>query len=116
MAKELSQEQLIRMIQLLKGARQILQQYKNAGERTGICSCIARTAHNYLGGFYDKDSKYLQNWIAQMLNSRKSFLGDWLLKNKYVKEPELYNGPRKYQQTRINWINWMIQELQKEIK
>ena len=53
---------------------------------------------------------YLVEWILKMLGGR-AWLEDWL----YYRHG-LHASKEELKQIRLRWIDWMIEELQKEIK
>jgi len=57
------------------------------------------------------DSKYLKRWVRKMLN-RSDTLECWLTSKKNIHHSYLDNDLDKLQQTRLNWIDWMINELE----
>ena len=100
--RKLSQAQLKAMIRMLKRARIKI----DAGISYGICEALEPTEFPAEVGL----RAYFVNWILEMLGGR-AWLNDWL-----VDRYGLTASIKELKQIRLRWIDWMIGELQKEIK
>ena len=56
------------------------------------------------------DRNYLCDWVHSMLGSHPT-LQDWLFRQGHG---DVLCDPKKLRQTRLNWIDWMIGELEAE--
>ena len=87
-------------IKLLKAARQKIK----SGKHRFICAAL----RNVNDGEDSPECDYLITWIKEMLGSSYT-LDSWLLQEHGIP----YSYSRKYRQTRLAWIDWMIKELEK---
>ena len=94
-------------VEILKEARGLIA----SGKWQFICFAI-RDCDNYefLRASCSKNCKELREWIQAMLGGRRwETLGNWIAQNHY----EIYEQmtPEDLQEARLQWIDWMINEL-----
>lgn len=116
--RRLSQKQIHTCIELLKDAKLMIV----FGQEHYICYAIERI------GYADKSTKskgemsdYLTDWIQHQLGNMNVTLEGWLVTKKYVKHYRVFLSrppikDTKLINTRCNWIDWMVKQLQKELK
>ena len=117
MAKPLTQKQIKNMIRLLEAGKPgpnidavvliAANWWKNHGDGTGA-EDIA-------------DADYLCLWLNKLLNIkdpyRTSRLDHWIVQNGYAKDTdEIRKDYKKWQRTQRAMLDWMANELRKELK
>ena len=100
--KKMSQHELKTMVYMLKRARIKI----DAGISYGVCEALEPAEFP----IESELRAYFVSWILEMLDGR-AWLQDWL-----VDRYGLHANKEELKQIRLRWIDWMIEELQKEIK
>lgn len=130
MAQKLSRKRIKLLIKILKITKKDL-------PRTyarGLCAQILDTTDELKRKAFWKypqellnieDSRrYLSKWIEKLLGSKFSWYEDWVHENyPHLLPKNIFNTwdlpekiERKAQKGRIAWLNWMINELESELK
>ena len=118
MSKKLTKDDRNRMITLLKAARVRIKSQQSSH----ICYALEDAVTNmpiYLPIKVSQawnDVDYLKRWIHSMLGDYYSTLTSWLIGWKEIPGHKVVDNHKKLRQTRINWIDWMINELKKKEK
>ena len=100
--KKMSQHELKTMVYMLKRARIKIE----AGISYGVCEALEPTEFP----IESELRAYFVSWILEMLGGR-AWLNDWL-----VDRYGMHASKEELKQIRLRWTDWMIGELQKEIK
>jgi hypothetical protein len=102
------------MIQMLTLARL----YIESGRDRWVCIALLR-ARVVLGNVHD-ELIYLRRWIHNMMGRPSSpiFLEAWLVEKKFISQSQKsfmfsFSGRKKMIQTRLDWIEWMINDLRR---
>ena len=103
--RKLNQRQLGIAVQILEQAKGRILSY----EREFICHAIL---YDY---GYNTAREYLANWVMSMIYPYTTY-EDWLRANKHIGILDAATYPLKMRRSRAAWLDWMIAELQKEIK
>jgi hypothetical protein len=105
--KKLSSIRRACMVKILKTAKSNVA----AGREYFICCAIGRAKFDF--DRLNNDAEYLCEWIHKMLGEYMT-LNSWLAYKKNIKPNSkylnIYNA--KLRQARVNWIDWMINELE----
>lgn len=116
MKKKLTDKERMYMIHILLKAKQLIQDERGYF----ICYAISTAAWELERNtssprewelIREMDDR-LCNWIADMLGYKCNTLSTWLVYKGHLKRTPTYGSRgknfRKLQQTRLNWIDWMI--------
>lgn len=107
--KKLSQEEILKLVSTLKRARRLLR-----NERCEfLCGAVYTVCGNRRENWSTRD--YLSKWINKMLNGKLT-LDEWLQSKGCVQYSYPTGVEDDVRATRIRWVNWMINELKKELK
>lgn len=72
-----------------------------------VCCAISRAAYKHLGDDYHPQAMELREWINGLLGKKGGTLCRWLENNGY-EVFSTHNFQVRLQQTRKDWLNWMI--------
>ena len=113
MAQPKTKTELLTMIRCLRAARNRLE----CRESFFICDALHSYNVDCPTKAIDTATDYLVGWIDQMLHHRFSF-NEWYTNKEVVRYDYHHAEPflSQVQSLRIQWIDWMINELQTEIK
>jgi hypothetical protein len=103
--RKLNQRQLRIAVEILEHAKgEIL-----SGRREFICHAITFPM------YFREARDYLSTWVTTMIFPHTTY-EDWLRENGHIGILDAFMHPIKMRRSRAAWIDWMIAELQKEIK
>jgi hypothetical protein len=110
MAKKLSKKDITSMIDILE----VVKYQIAVHEETFVCIAISNIFTER------KHIVYLNEWIKKMLDNRTT-LYSWIYYNKFTEDEQFMaeitpcvDFQEKLRLTRVNWLNWMIDQLKSE--
>lgn len=118
--KKLTKKDKRVLTQLLVGTRTRLQRLHPQNPR-GICAMMLDTMCNKMidvnVDHLVAQHRYLKTWISRSLGEETAYLSDWLEERGYLNRfdvPSDYAVCLKLKNTRIAWVEWMIEQLKKK--
>jgi hypothetical protein len=106
--KKLSQNQLIECIYLLQGAKQEIAKKTQDKLCVSMYSLVRMDRKNF------RLACYLQNWVMSMLQNVKPW-HSYTLEQWYQAAHQKKLGTKQARTIRLQWIDWMIEEIRKEL-